>query len=113
MLQEIVRKTLLTYWNTASFLTLYAGANDWVPRRRRPCRRRPPAAGPLGAVRDGTGWSRDVTAAYEAFDTQRVGRLLAGHVDDLSNWYVRRSRRRFWEGDPAALATLHECLRRR
>ena len=53
---------------------------------------------------------QDVTAAYEAFDTQRAGRLLADHVDALSNWYVRRSRRRFWDGDPAALATLHECL---
>jgi isoleucyl-tRNA synthetase len=52
-----------------------------------------------------------VTAAYEQFDTQRVGRLLAEHVDVLSNWYVRRSRRRFWDGDPGALATLHECLR--
>ena len=57
VLQEIVRKTLLTYWNTASFLTLYAGANDWVPGADGPCRRRPPAARPLGAVRDGTGWS--------------------------------------------------------
>ena len=52
----------------------------------------------------------DVTAALEDFDTQRAGTLLAAYVDDLSNWYVRRSRRRFWDGDPAALATLHECL---
>src|SRR4030095_13623287 len=46
----------------------------------------------------------------EDFDTQGAGRLLAEFVDDLSNWYVRRSRRRFWDGDPAALATLHEVL---
>src|SRR5215212_2397031 len=51
-----------------------------------------------------------VTAALERFDTQRAGNLLAAYVDDLSNWYVRRSRRRFWQGDAAALATLHECL---
>jgi isoleucyl-tRNA synthetase len=111
-LQEIVRKTLLTYWNTASFLTLYAGANDWSPA----------AAGPADATAPRTlldHWVLsevnrlvgEVTAAYEAFDTQRVGRLLASFVDDLSNWYVRRSRRRFWEGDAAALATLHESLR--
>jgi isoleucyl-tRNA synthetase len=46
----------------------------------------------------------------EAFDTARAGRRLTAFVDDLSNWYVRRSRRRFWDGDPAALATLYECL---
>jgi isoleucyl-tRNA synthetase len=51
-----------------------------------------------------------VTAALEDFDTQGAGRLLSGFVDDLSNWYVRRSRRRFWDGDPSALATLHEVL---
>ena len=110
VLQEIVRKTLLTYWNTASFLTLYAGANDWSP-----------AAGPRPGVADRPALDRwalseahrlvtEVTEAYEAFDTQRVGRAVAAYVDDLSNWYVRRSRRRFWDGDPAALATLHECL---
>ncbi len=54
--------------------------------------------------------SRDVTAALEVFDTLRAGQLLSGFIDDLSNWYVRRSRRRFWEGDPAALVTLHETL---
>jgi isoleucyl-tRNA synthetase len=53
---------------------------------------------------------QSVTEALERFDTQRAGTLLAAYVDDLSNWYVRRSRRRFWQGDAAALATLHECL---
>ena len=37
---------------------------------------------------------------------------LAGFVDDLSNWYIRRSRRRFWQAEPSAMATLHESLRR-
>src|SRR5690606_3425615 len=44
------------------------------------------------------------------FDTQRTGKLISTFIDDLSNWYVRRSRRRFWQGDPAALRTLHEAL---
>jgi isoleucyl-tRNA synthetase len=56
-----------------------------------------------------------VTAALDDFDPPRAGRRLAEYLDDLSNWYVRRSRRRFWRGpvDPAAaagFATLHECL---
>jgi isoleucyl-tRNA synthetase len=51
-----------------------------------------------------------VDAALEDFDTQQAGKLLSAYVDDLSNWYVRRSRRRFWDADPAALATLHTVL---
>src|SRR5690242_21313655 len=46
----------------------------------------------------------------DAYDATRAGRAIAAFVDDLSNWYVRRSRRRFWDGDPAAFATLRECL---
>src|SRR5208337_3865751 len=58
---------------------------------------------------------RDVTASLEAFDTATAGRRLAGLIDDLSNWYVRRSRRRFWDGPgsadgAAAFATLHSAL---
>ena len=49
--------------------------------------------------RTARGRDADVTRAFDAY------------VDDLSNWYIRRSRRRFWDGDPAALATLHEALR--
>ncbi len=53
---------------------------------------------------------RDVTAALNDFDTQHAGALLQEFIDELSNWYVRRSRRRFWDGDPSALWTLHETL---
>jgi isoleucyl-tRNA synthetase len=58
---------------------------------------------------------RDVTESLERFDSATAGRRMAGFIDDLSNWYVRRSRRRFWEGPgtaggAAAFATLFECL---
>ncbi|UYM26069.1 DUF5915 domain-containing protein [Streptomyces albus] len=46
----------------------------------------------------------------DSYDTQRAGKLLSAFVDDLSNWYVRRSRRRFWQGDAAALRTLHDVV---
>jgi isoleucyl-tRNA synthetase len=116
-LSEIVRKVLLTYWNTASFLVLYANAGGW------------PGAGGLASVPAAAErplldrWVlselhalvRDVTASLDGFDTAAAGRRLAGFIDDLSNWYVRRSRRRFWDGPAsaegaAAFATLHECV---
>src|SRR6185437_9193020 len=58
---------------------------------------------------------RDGTAALEAFDPATFGRRVAAFIDDLSNWYVRRSRRRFWEGPASpdgasAFATLYTCL---
>jgi isoleucyl-tRNA synthetase len=53
---------------------------------------------------------RDVTALLEGFDSAGAGRRIAGFIDDLSNWYVRRSRRRFWDGDEGAFATLYECV---
>ncbi len=109
-LSEVVRKVLLTYWNTASFFTLYAETNGWDPATApAPARADRPlldrwALAELASV------TAEVTEALEDFDTQTAGRLLAEFVDDLSNWYVRRSRRRFWDGDPAALGTLHEVL---
>ena len=108
-LSEIVRKVLLTYWNTVAFQALYANANTWSPDDQAP----PVAARPamdrwiLGEVHR---LAQQVTDELEDFDTQRSGAQLAAFIDVLSNWYVRRSRRRFWAGDPAALATLHETL---
>src|SRR5436305_11596866 len=110
-LEEVVRKTLLTYWNTASFLVLYANANGWTPGRN-PEVIDPPDRSLLDrwVLSELHALVGEVDAALEDFDSARAGRALAAYVDDLSNWYVRRSRRRFWDGDPAALATLHECL---
>ena len=107
---DVVRKTLLTYWNTVSFQSLYARLSMWDPADHAP----PPAQRPVidrWVLSEASQLARDVDAALEAFDTQRAGRLLSTFIDNLSNWYVRRSRRRFWDGDPAALATLHEALR--
>src|SRR5699024_11075651 len=112
---ETVRKVLLTYWNTVAFQALYARTNDWGPSR-------PRSTGGEGSTGGAEHvldrWLRsatnklvlDVTAALEDFDTQRTGQLISEFVDDLSNWYVRRSRRRFWAGDDGALQTLHDTL---
>lgn len=108
-LQEVVRKVMLTYWNTVSFHALYARANNWSP------------VGSAGAAAPTHVLDRwlasatqvlvmQVTKALEGFDTQAAGQLLAEFVDLLSNWYVRRSRRRFWDGETGALATLHSTL---
>ncbi|MEU6035000.1 isoleucine--tRNA ligase [Actinomadura sp. NPDC047616] len=121
-LEEIVRKVLLTYWNTASFLVLYAGAaasqggRPWTPERMDEAPA--PADRPLldrWALAELHRTVGEVDAALERFDSAAAGRRLAEFVDDLSNWYVRRSRRRFWEGPDtpagaAAFATLYECL---
>jgi len=108
---EVVRKVLLTYWNTAAFLSLYARAADWTPASAGtpPVAERP--ALDRWVLSEAHRLAREVDAALEVFDTQRAGRLISAFVDDLSNWYVRRTRRRFWDGDPAALATLDEALR--
>jgi isoleucyl-tRNA synthetase len=104
---DVVRKTLLTYWNTVSFFALYAKASDYS------------VVDPIGELSIMDKWilselneliaSTDV--AYANFDSQEVGKLIASFIDDLSNWYVRRSRRKFWDGDAAALHTLYTALK--
>lgn len=107
---DVVRKTLLTYWNTIAFHSLYARLSDFsvaaptLPPKDRPVLDR-------WALSELNITIREVEAAYADFDSQAAGRLISQFVENLSNWYVRRSRRRFWDGDTAALATLHECLR--
>ncbi len=104
---EGVRLFLKQLWSTYHFLVLYENAA--VAHE---------SVAPAGEPTDLDRWvlSRlaatveDVTARLDAFDATMAGRSIAAFVDDLSNWYVRRSRRRFWEGDPVAFATLRECL---
>jgi isoleucyl-tRNA synthetase len=105
---EGVRLFLKQLWNTYAFLALYENAAA-----------RPGAAtAPAGEETELDRWIRsrlaatvaEVTDRLEAFDATTGGRAIAAFVDDLSNWYVRRSRRRFWDGDPVAFATLRDCL---
>jgi isoleucyl-tRNA synthetase len=108
-IDDVVRRVLLTYWNTVSFQSLYGRIADWDPSADRTDLDY--TSLDRWVRSEGQRTIREVTEALEAFDTQVAGRALTGFVDDLSNWYVRRNRRRFWQGDPAALATLHEALR--
>jgi isoleucyl-tRNA synthetase len=114
-LREAARTTLLTLWNVLSFFATYADLDGWSPEVRRDGRAGP-ASGPahvldrwIRAELDDT--TTAVTAALEDFDALAASTRLARFVDDLSNWYLRRSRRRFWkQAEPEAHATLHHAL---
>ena len=119
LLDEVVRKFLLTIWNTYYFFTTYALIDQWTPdvSVAPPVAQRPVMDRWILAELADT--VRAVDAGLEVFDSTTAGRAISDFVDDLSNWYVRRSRSRFWaetsaEGrDPdkdAAFGTLHECL---
>ncbi|HEV7774537.1 MAG TPA: isoleucine--tRNA ligase [Conexibacter sp.] len=106
---EAVRQFLLQLWNTYGFYVLYANANGVEPGG---------LPDPAESSHELDRWalsrlSATVDIARERmddYDATAAGRAIQAFVDDLSNWYVRRSRRRFWDGDPAAFATLHHCL---
>jgi len=113
-----LRDLLLTLWNTFSFFTTYASLNAFDPAD--PGVPLPSARGPLDrwilSRLDGTVGT--VTVALETYEPLNAATALGSLVDDLSNWFVRRSRRRFWRTDPdapagdtlAAQSTLHEVL---
>jgi isoleucyl-tRNA synthetase len=112
---EVVRRFFLPLWNTYGFLVTYARLDGWTPSEG------DRAAEPARTLLDRWILSRldgvvaDVRRALDAFDAARAARAMEGFVEDLSNWYVRRNRRRFWKGvldddKRAAYATLHEVL---
>jgi isoleucyl-tRNA synthetase len=103
---EAVRQFLLQLWNTYGFYVLYANANGITPA----------ATQELSSDLDRWALSRlmattqVVRERLDDFDVTTAGRAIQEYVEELSNWYVRRSRRRFWDGDPGAFWTLRECL---
>jgi isoleucyl-tRNA synthetase len=107
---ESVRQFLLTLWNTYSFWVLYANAEGLDPVDF------PSSTPPANNDLDRWALSRlqattaTVCERMDAFDCTAAGRAIAEYVEELSNWYVRLSRRRFWVGDRAAFATLRHCL---
>jgi isoleucyl-tRNA synthetase len=117
VLEEAVRQFLLTLWHVYSFFVLYANADGFEPDTA--------SAPPLSSrslldrwiLSRLAGTVREVRDGMDGYDVTGAGRRIQAFVDDLSNWYVRRSRRRFWnpggQGGPdsiAAFHTLHECL---
>jgi isoleucyl-tRNA synthetase len=103
-LAEDVKRRLLTLWNSAGFLITYANIAEWRPDWGS----EPSSDHALDrwlVARTGQLVS-EAERAYERYWTPAVTALFEGYVEDLSNWYIRRSRRRFWDGDQAALETL-------
>ncbi len=112
LVSEVLRNFTLTLWNTYSFFVTYANLDGWQP-----------GEGQQPQYSDLDQWLRstlhalvrDVTTAMENYDVLGATRPVEVFVDQLSNWYLRRSRRRFWksesDGDKqAAYATLYEAL---
>ena len=111
-IRESTRQTLVTLWNVFGFFSTYADLDGWEP----PAGSESAPPEPTHVLDRWVLHELDdtiavVTAALEDFDALGGANRLARFVDDLSNWYVRRSRPRFWKAsDPAAHATLHRCL---
>ncbi|HEX6933025.1 MAG TPA: isoleucine--tRNA ligase [Streptosporangiaceae bacterium] len=110
--KEIQRK-LLTLWNSVSFLAQYANTSDFTPDLA-DLDATPSAGDPWPGMQPLDRWLlartarlvADATRGYEQYLTVNVLRAFESYLDDLSNWYIRRSRRRFWNSDEAALRTL-------
>jgi isoleucyl-tRNA synthetase len=105
---ETVRRFLNTLWNTYSFFVTYANLSDWTPGAGAPAQ--PADLLDRWILSELNMLVRDVTAAMDTYDVTGVTRPIGLFVESLSNWYVRLSRRRFWDGDAEALATLHTVL---
>jgi len=106
--QEIKRR-LLTLWNSAKFLGDYGAIESFTPVYADLERGGPDAdLQPLDhwLVERTAQFVTDAQAGYERWLTVDVTRAFEAYIDDLSNWYIRRSRRRFWDGEEAALRTL-------
>jgi isoleucyl-tRNA synthetase len=121
---EGVRLFLKQLWSTYFFYVLYANANaprlEAAPHDLDVVAGNGQSAGSFGgdhgaeldrwALSRTAGTAELVAQKLDDYDATAAGRAIAELLDDLSNWYVRRSRRRFWDGEPAAFATLRQCL---
>ncbi len=104
-----IKRRLLTLWNSVGgFFIPYANIEGFTPRyadleQGPECELRPLDSWLVARVAQ---LVEEATAGYEAYLTGEVVRAFETYLDDLSNWYIRRSRRRFWDGDEVALRTL-------
>ncbi|MGK2930961.1 MAG: isoleucine--tRNA ligase [Acidimicrobiales bacterium] len=111
-MQDAVRQILLPIWNAWYFLSLYTNAGDGLRRGRSVS----PPDGGVDAVLDRYVLAKTrqlieaVTDEMDAFDLSGACGEIAGFLDSLNNWYIRRSRERFWNEDQTAIDVLHTVL---
>ena len=125
---EVRRKFFGTLYNTYSFFALYANVDHWTVEFRQSTDGQPTVKAnviPMQGLSEIDRWIlsklnslvKEVTEAYEAYEPTKAGRAISDFVqDDLSNWYVRLNRKRFWGGEmnadkQAAYTTLYTCLK--
>ncbi len=113
IVSDVASSFMNTFWNTYGFFVLYARLDDVDFSDDLPVSRRPEIDRWALALLNKT--VRDCTDAMDRFDAKAAGDAIESFVDQLSNWYVRRNRRRFWKStDPedkrSAYLTLYECL---
>jgi len=113
IVQDVASSFINTFWNTYGFFVLYARLDDVDLSQDIPLADRPEIDRWALALLNQT--VRTCTAALDDYDAKRAGDAIESFVDQLSNWYVRRNRRRFWKStDPedkrSAYLTLYECL---
>ena len=113
MIAEITRRFLLTLWNVYSFFVTYANIDHFTPEAGTA----PEPESPLDRwiTSELNQLISDVDKNLDGYDPTGAGRKIEAFVDDLSNWYVRRSRRRFWKSENdsdklSAYNTLYGCL---
>ncbi len=110
---EITRRFLLTLWNVYSFFVTYANIDRFTPGYEAvPLE---PSELDKWIISELNQLIIDVDTALDGYNPTEAGRKIESFVNDLSNWYVRRSRRRFWKSEndadkQSAYTTLHECL---
>ncbi|HKA27688.1 MAG TPA: isoleucine--tRNA ligase [Gaiellaceae bacterium] len=102
-----IRRRLLTYWNSVKFFVDYANVDGFRPGEQPPGELQPLDRWLLERTEQ---LVAETTHQYEQYWSPGVMRAFDSFVDDLSNWYIRRSRRRFWNGDRVALWTLWYAL---
>ena len=112
---EVVRRFFLPLWNTYGFFVTYASLDGWTPDQTDGVGAQSRTILDRWILSRLDGLVGEVRAALDAYDAMRAARAIEGFVDELSNWYVRRNRRRFWKGEldadkRAAYSTLHEVL---
>ena len=117
MLEETIRKFFLTLWNTYSFFTLYANIDRFVPQPSTADSDQPKAFTELDnwISSELNRLISEVSKLMDSYNPTSATRRIEGFIDNLSNWYVRRNRRRFWKSENdadklAAYTTLHQCL---